>query len=71
MLVLTASHMIPSQLQDYEWDPGIPNSLYATLLRDSRKDLEADIKICSQYFGKPFQLIRPSTQEGTNNQCSK
>lgn len=57
--------------QGYEWDPGIPNSLYATLLSDWRKDLEADNKICSQSFGKPFQFIRPSTQEATNNQCSK
>lgn len=55
--------------QGYEWDPGIPNSLYATLLRDSRKDLEPDAEICSQFFGKPFQLVRASTREGTNNQC--
>lgn len=40
--------------QGYEWDPGIPNSLYAILLRKSRKDLEADIKLCSQSFGKLF-----------------
>jgi hypothetical protein len=56
--------------QDGEWDPGIPNSLYATLMR-FKKDLEADVRICSQSFGKPFQLIGLSTQEWINNQCSK
>lgn len=46
--------------QDCEWDPGIPNSLYATLMR-FKKDLEAAIRICSQSFGKPLQLIGLST----------
>lgn len=58
--------------QGCEWDPGISNSLYATLLRESRKDLEADIKICSQSFGNLFNSSDQALKkEQTTNVLNK